>query len=400
MRIWRALDRVLALAPFGLSVTALLLLLTQSPFAAPYVAREVEAVRAELAAALAREVTPEWYHTEIEAALAAGDLDRMRLVAMTGARHALTPDEDLLGRMQDLEAEQTGALAAVRDCAVCAADITACPRVALLAMCGITVEMTPVGDLNALRRAGMAALDDAEEVDRIDLALAVVGLGATGLVLVTGGSSVTVKAGATVLRLGRRLGKVSAGFAADLRRLSEIGLKPGRIGDYALGRAPLETVVDTGKLAGIGALAGDLGHVVSNSSLTDTVLLLGALDGAGDARRLARLSDVAGPETRATVELLGKGRAFRALVRIADLALGAAALLWLVASQLLLLIGERIGRLLLGAARAPVRRRAEAPGTGRRVEPPLTRPQPKLRPDPPLRRPVASASVLGHTPAR
>ncbi|PHP28604.1 hypothetical protein [Limimaricola cinnabarinus] len=402
MRLWRLLDRLLAVLPLGLTALALALLLSQNPFAAPYLERGTEAVALELRAALAREVTPDWYVAGMDRALLAEDLDAMRMIAATGARHGIAPSPALLGRMQALEARETGALAAARDCAVCAADITACPRVALLAMCGVTVEMTPLGDLNALRRAGQAAIAG-EEIDRIEVALAGVGLGATGLVLASGGTSATVKVGATALRLARRMGKVSEGFAAELRRLSDVGFRPDRLDDLALGRVGIDEVADAAKLARVGELASDLGHVAAKTSLTDAVLMLEHVDDAADARRLARLSDAAGPETRATLDILGKGRAFRALVRLSDLAIGAAALVWLLAGQLLILVGERIGRLLLALLRAPLRAQARAAvppaPASLRAEPPLTRPQPRLRPDPPLRRPVVPHPVLSQTAA-
>ncbi|MGR3464134.1 hypothetical protein [Limimaricola sp.] len=404
MRLWRLLDRFLALLPLGLSAVALALLMSQNPFATPYLERGTEALALELRAALAREVTPEWYMAEMDRALLAEDLDAMRMVAATGARHGMAPSPALLGRMQALEMRETGALAAARDCAVCAADITACPRVALLAMCGITVEMTPLGDLNALRRAGQAAIAG-EEIDRIEVALAGVGLGATGLVLASGGTSATVKVGATALRLARRMGRLSDRFVGELRQLADVGFRPDRLDDLALGRVGPGEVADQAKLARVGELASDLGRVAANTSLTDAVLMLEHVDDAADARRLARLSDAAGPDTRATLDILGKGRAFRALVRLSDLAIGAAALIFLVAGQLMILLGERLGRLLLSALRVPVRAKARpakarAPSPAR-IEPPLTRPEPKprLRPEPPLRRPVVHRPVLGHTPA-
>lgn len=407
MRPWRILDRLLSLAPPVLSALALVLLLTQNPFATPYLQRSTEAVALELRAALAREVTPEWYMAEMDRALLAEDLDAMRMVSAVGGRHGIAPSPALLGRMQALEAQETGALAAARDCAVCAADITACPRVALLAMCGVTVEMTPLGDLNALRRAAQTALRG-EEVDRIEVALAGVGLGATGLVLASGGTSVTVKAGATALRLARRLGTVTGRFGEELRGMADIGLRLDRVDDLALGQARLDEVADAARVARIGDLASDLGRIAANSSLTDAVLMLRHVDDADDARRLARLSEVAGPDTRATLEILGKGRAFRALLRLSDIAIGAAALAWLLVGQVLLLLGERIGRMILALLRVPVRQRAAnetprprraAPTAAIRPEPPLTRPAPRLRPDPPLRRPVAMHHGLGHTPA-
>ena len=180
-------------------------------------------------------------------------------------------------------------------------------------------------------------------------------------------------------------------------------------GVYFLVTLHINTGLDFGSSIGIHSrLADNLtgqAHTITEAFAVILVLQVVELD----ARRLARLSDAAGPDTRATLDILGKGRAFRALVRLSDLAIGAATLLWLVAGQVLIFLGERFGRLVLALLRVPVR--AQARGADARTDmprpragPPLTRPQPRLRPDPPLRRPVVHRPVvprpsLGHTPA-
>lgn len=121
--------------------------------------------------------------------------------------------------------------------------------------------------MNALRRAGLA-WSLGQEVDQFEAGLAVAGLVATGLVLSSGGASATVKVGVTGLRLARKLGSVPARLQAELSDAAR-----------ALNRW------DT------------LPHVLA---------------------RLARLAEVAGPDTRRALAVLGKARAFRALGRAGD----------------------------------------------------------------------------------
>jgi hypothetical protein len=237
-------------------------------------------------------------------------------------------------------------LAQTRDCAICIADIEECPSIRLMAICAIPFELTPGGDINALRRA---AFDYAggEEVDRLELALALVGLGATGLALASGGTSLTVKAGATVLRLGRKLGSLSPVFVARLRELADIPVTVSAVPGLIRGTRTIDDVTDTARLAALDAVASDLGRIAERTSLADTVLLLRHVETTEDAARLARLAETTGPETRRIVEVIGPARAMRATLRISDEVIGAAVALWVAAGQLLLSFGSMLGRPLL-----------------------------------------------------
>ncbi|GHF64009.1 hypothetical protein [Seohaeicola zhoushanensis] len=334
------IGRLLRLTPFAASLGLTLWALAQSPFAEPLVqATAVQAERA-LNRALTARVNPAWLETEMAAALEAGDLDRVETLELVAGDVGLALPE--AERVAALKAERSGWLAQAGTCGLCMADIAACPSVSHMMACGMPFELTPLGDANALRRAGMAMLEG-EEVDRLEVTLAVVGLGATAAILVSGGTSTTVKAGATVLRVGRRLGTVTPEFLRLLTRLADVDLKPALLLPYARGAARLDEVVDTAKLARIEGVAGDLARVAGNTSVGDGVLLLRHVDSAEDAARLAKVSEVAGPRTRGLFEVLGKNRVFRALVRLSDLALTAALLIWATALQALLALAGWLG---------------------------------------------------------
>ena len=326
----------LRLMPFAVSLGLTLWALSYSPFARPVVEASSVQVERALARALARRVTPEWLAAEVAAALAAEDLDRLDTLELVAGDVGLALPE--AERIAALRERESGWLRQAEVCGICMAEIAECPSVRLMVACGVPFELSPFGDANALRRAGEAAWSG-EDVDRLEVTLAVVGLGATAAVLVSGGSSVTVKAGATVLRIGRRLGTITP----DFLRLLDVDLKAGLVLPYLRGAARLDEVVDTVKLARMEGVATDMARVAGRTSVGDGVLLLRHVDTAEDAARLARVAEVAGPRTRALFDVLGKGRVFRALVRLSDLAVTAAVLLWATVVQVALAAGGWLG---------------------------------------------------------
>lgn len=203
------------------------------------------------------------------------------------------------------------------DCAACALDISQCQKLSHIASCAIPVEMTPIGDLNALRRAGVDWVAG-DEIDQLEVGLAFAGLGATGLAIGTGGTTLPVKAGATLLRSARRMEALTPGMTNVVLGMTDIAVSWDEVPDYVIGRVPLDDVVDTAKLASIGDLASDL----------------------------ARLSNAAGPRTTHVIETLGKSRSFRLVHRLSDMALLTIGLLTALALQVLALTGGLFRRAL------------------------------------------------------
>ena len=222
-----------------------------------------------------------------------------------------------------VEAQRTWTATAAA-CTVCMADIATCPSAALLGACAIPFELSPLGDLAALRRAGLAWWSD-EEIDALDAGLAAIGLGATGAIVLSGGSSLTVKAGAGMLRTARRMGTLTPGLA----RLLDVS--------DATARPALRVV------------AANLGTVRRATSTADTLRLMRLVDTPDDAARLARIAEAAGEKTPRTLAVLGKSRAFRATTRVTRAAAGTLALLWLTALQLATIAATALGSRLARA---------------------------------------------------
>ena len=78
-------------------------------------------------------------------------------------------------------------------------------------------------------------------------------------------------------------------------------------------------LTDPHGLRGLAELSEHVGTVADHASPVDAVLLLRHVEEGSDAARLARVSKVAGPQTRKAVELIGLPRAARAVSRISDL---------------------------------------------------------------------------------
>ncbi len=319
----------------GTAVTAVanLALLAQHPFAEPFVDRTAADARLALDRALGERLTPEWLAAELDAAVGEQDLDRTGLLLeLAEERRVAVPEERLAGARRFV-ARETGLLARAERCAACAIDAADCRTPEMLLACNIPVEMTVIGDARALLEAGDDALAG-RPVDRLDVALAAAGIGATAIVPLTGGSSLTVKAGATTIRVARRMGVLGKGVARAVAEAADAPFRWRRVGAFVTtGR--LDEVTDARRFRRLGRIADDLGTVAAHAGPAATVALLRHVETAGDAATLARVARVAGDRTRKAVEALGLARAARALIRFSDLVLWTLGLMAALALQLL-----------------------------------------------------------------
>ena len=313
--------------------------LSQQTLVRPYVDRGTESAARAVESAFRATFTPGWVAQALNDALTAEDADRVLWLADLADAEGVALDPAQAAIVARIRAEESGWMKAAGDCAACAIDIRSCGSLAEISACAIPVELSPLGDVNALRRQGLAALAG-QEVDRLETGLALVGLAATAAVVASGGSSVMIKAGASTVRMTRRLGNLTPGMVRALDDVADLPVNWGA----AIRGAPVDEITDTARLARASGLARDVGQIAKNTSVADTLVLLRHVDGAEDAARMARLSGVAGTRTLSRVEVLGKARAFRAMVGLSDLALGTLAALYAAALQVVLMLSGRLGR--------------------------------------------------------
>ncbi|MBS9476114.1 hypothetical protein KIP89_03235 [Ancylobacter sp. VKM B-3255] len=156
-------------------------------------------------------------------------------------------------------------------------------------------DLTVWGDVRDLGRQAIHWARG-EPVDEFMVALAGVGIVATGATYAAFGAPLTLRAGLSVVKGARRVGALGGRFAGHLVDAARSGRRVQAVGAVAdLGRASTK--------AGTRAAFAGLTHV----------------DDAAGAARLARLADVKGGKTLAIVKLLGRGALFvtEALAKLA-----------------------------------------------------------------------------------
>lgn len=324
----RSLLRVLLL----LAIMASLALTLQSArrlATGPELAIYRDALASEIVAAtdraLAKQATPQTLAARLSARLDETPRDWVVIDALAdlAAERGFALPDDLVDRLQRLRAEDGSLLATAQSCAACVMDSAAC-TVTLVLLCRAPVDLTVVGDIAGIARAGTAYATGGA-VDDIDLALSVTGLGATALVVVTGGSSLAVKAGAGLAKIARGMGRLSDGLTglarAALREGVDLAALPAVRSTDDLAR-----VIRADALAPLATVAADLTRLQSATGTARALYLLPLVTDANSARRLANAAEALdGPRLVARADILGPARLMRATVRLSDAALGFAA---------------------------------------------------------------------------
>ena len=281
------------------------------------------ATTAEIVAAtdrmMAQEATPDRLSDLIRTRLDETPRNWIALDALVDVVHgrSLAMPPDLMAEVETARADDTSLLTQVGDCARCVYDPATCSLSNVL-ICQAPVVLTPVGDIAGITRAGVDYATG-NEVDRIDLGLSIVGLAATVLVVTSGGTSFAVKAGASMAKLARRMGRLSP-------RMVEVILQAVRDGvDWAVLPSvrsvdELTAAIRTDAFAPIAAVAGDLERLRKGVGSTGALHLLPLVDDAADARHLATAAEALGPRLVGRAEVLGKARLFRATWRVGETA--------------------------------------------------------------------------------
>jgi hypothetical protein len=301
----------------------------QNPFATVIVERSAVEARQAMEMALARKVDADWLAPRLRTAIEREDVDDIGVLLRLAEQQEIALDPALSSEAARLAAEARGIAA----CGSCAWDTANCVDLAQLALCNLAIEVTPLGDLNAIRR-GLGDYLAGNPVDRVDLGLGLVGATATGALLASGGTSAPVKAGASLLRVARRAGGLSPGLRSAVDDAVTGAVRWEDAGRVASGRVAPSAMVDTLRTGRLSAIARDAARLTWNTTPGDGLALLRLADDPAELAGLARLSDATGGATRPTLRALGKTRALRSLGRVSELAIAAMGLVSLLVAQL------------------------------------------------------------------
>lgn len=308
---------VLAGSLAGTTLTAVKI--ASDPLIAPFTDAAADQIIAATDRMLASDDTPAILQARIETRLAETPRNWMALDALTdlAIERAIDLPPNLLETIRIRREDDHGLYAQTVSCATCAYDPAQCSLNQVM-ICQAPIALTPIGDIAGITRAGVAYASG-EPVDEIDFALSIVGLGATAAVLASGGTSTVVKAGASLAKLARKMGRLSP-------KLIEMASDAVRTGvDWAqlpLVRSAedLRGVVHADAFVPLGETLADLDRLRAASSTTAALHLLPLVDSPADARRLAKAAEAIGPKVVGRAEVLGKARLFRATLRLSKTA--------------------------------------------------------------------------------
>ncbi len=259
------------------------------------------------------------------------------------SQNAIPLPPDLTTRFATLREEDHGVLATAGSCAVCLVDSASCTLTEVF-VCQAPINLTPVGDVLGIGKAASAyALGN--EIDTVDLALSIVGLGATVAVLTTGGGSLVAKAGAGLMKTALKMGRVSRPLLAVFETAIRRGVDWAKLAD-ARSLDAVRAALRMEHFDEVTRIANALGDVAGKTDLTTALHLLPMVDNAADAERLAKTATALGPRLLGRAEVLGKARLFRATLRITDLATWALTSFAAFAAGLASLVGMAVDGLI------------------------------------------------------
>ena len=167
------------------------------------------------------------------------------------------------------------------------------------------------GDIRDAGREGLH-LARGEEVDELILGLSAVGLAVTASTYATGGTSLPVRAGVSLVKAAKQTGRLSAALGRTLTRAARESLDFDAVrrlakAPAALDGAALRSVVRTDAVKPLARMLGDVGTVQAKAGTRAAMESLKVAETGRDLGRAARLAEVKGGQTLAILKMLGKG---------------------------------------------------------------------------------------------
>jgi hypothetical protein len=155
-----------------------------------------------------------------------------------------------------------------------------------------------------------------EDTDRLVLGLAAAGLAVTAATYVTVGGVAPVRAGLTLVKDARKVGRLGEGLTEwagrSAREVVDTSMLQEAVSSAAVTR-PARTVSAISaafraeKAGGLVRLAKDVGRVGEKAGARGALDTLKIAEGPEDVARAARLAEASGGKTRAILKLLGRG---------------------------------------------------------------------------------------------
>ncbi|MBR0859664.1 hypothetical protein [Bradyrhizobium liaoningense] len=249
----------------------------------------------------------------IEAALAAGDADLAdSFVALARDRNIALPDALLTGVSDAVKEENSTSHFAKRF----ATGLVTGSADDVASLSGtVAGDLFVIGDIRDVVREGKH-LAMGEDTDRLVLGLAAAGLAVTAATYVSVGGAAPVRAGLTLVKDARKVGRLSEGLAAwagrSAREVVDTPMLQNAVAKGSVLR-PGETVsaikaaFRAEKAGALVRLGKDVTRVAEKTGTRGAMETLRIAEGPKDVARAARLAEAQGGKTRAIMKLLGRG---------------------------------------------------------------------------------------------
>ena len=249
----------------------------------------------------------------IEAALTAGDADLANsFVVLARDRNIALPD-DLLTRVSDaVKAESSTSHFAKRF----ATGLVTGNADDVASLSGtVAGDLFVIGDIRDVVREGKH-LVMGEDTDRLVLALAAAGLAVTAVTYVSVGGAAPVRAGLTLVKDARKVGRLGEGLAVwagrSAREVVDTPMLQNAVAKGSVLRpgqtvSAIKAAFRAEKAGALVRLGKDVTRVAEKTGTRGAMDTLRIAQGPKDVARAARLAEAQGGKTRAIMKLLGRG---------------------------------------------------------------------------------------------
>jgi hypothetical protein len=250
---------------------------------------------------------------DIEAALAANDADLARSFVDVAAAKDVVISQDLSRRVTAAVVEENSTSHFAKRFAT---GLVTGNADDVASMSGTMAgDLLVFGDIRDVVREGKH-LVTGEDTDRLVLGLAAAGLAVTAATYGSVGGVAPVRAGLTLVKDARKVGRIGEGLVAWASR-SARGVVDGPMLQDAVENAsvmrPGQTVTavkaafNAEKAGGLVRLAKDVGRIGEQAGTRGALDTLRIAEGPQDVARAARLAEAKGGQTRAIMKILGRG---------------------------------------------------------------------------------------------
>jgi hypothetical protein len=249
----------------------------------------------------------------IERALVAGDADlAVSFVELAKEKNILVSDE-LLEQVRDAVTEANSASHFARGFA---SGLVTGNADDVASMSGtVAGDLFVFGDIRDVVREGKH-LATGEQVDRLVLGLAAAGLAVTAATYVSIGGAAPVRAGLTLVKDARKVGRLGEGLTLwagrSARDLVDTPLLENAVEQASVLRPgqsidAIKAAFHPEQAAGLVRLGKDVGRVGEKAGVRGALDTLSIAEGPKDVARAARLAESKGSQTRAILKILGRG---------------------------------------------------------------------------------------------